>query len=109
MIACLFTELNQNQVQKVSRHGRELLARFGPSCVLSGNLEHAEDLLPPPSDWGRGTSLSSWESPEREKPRLLGTLVARPLTIDTLNHPGPVRTLPTLRTPNFLMGWSPCT
>lgn len=58
MIACLFTELNQNQVQKVSRHGRELLARFGPSCVLSGNLEHAEDLLPPP------LGLGTWNQSE---------------------------------------------
>lgn len=59
--------------------------------------------------WGRGTSLSSWESPEREKPRLLGTLPARPLTIGTPTYPGPAHTLPTLRAPDSLTGRSPST
>lgn len=71
MIACLFTELNQNQVQKVSQHGRGRLAPSGPSGVLPGNVERTGDLLPPPTGLGTWNSLGSWGSPEREKPRLL--------------------------------------
>lgn len=58
MIACLFTELNQNQVQKVSQHERGRLARFGPSCVLSGNLDRVGDLVS--SSFGAGDVEPVW-------------------------------------------------
>lgn len=82
LLAYFFTELNHDQVQKVSKPGRGRLARLLQSCVVPGLLfrvsagillDSLRTRFFPILGEGRGKSLGSRETPRHEEPRPLGT------------------------------------
>lgn len=81
LLAYFFTELNHDQVQKVSKPGRRRLARLLQSCVVPGPLPRVSagllDSLRtrffPTRGGGRGKSLGNRETLRHEEPRPLGT------------------------------------